>query len=206
MNRRWNVVHALTSQILIMTQDQLRRGWSLSESGAAEVARRLLSTGLVEKTSVLSPRPEEVTQPICSWSAPRAPPNMRRISYEAIKKWRKPPRQMTVLYASAHAANLTGGISGCPKNPFQSQHALQITETYLAYRRNWPALAQWCWVLPEMLPRDSEFRRGRIPDAFLVDPEGIPFRAIEIVGSYGVSRLETALRSSMKHGLSLELW
>jgi hypothetical protein len=205
MNRRWSVVHALTSQILIMTQEQLRRGWSLSESGAAEVARRLISTGLVEKTTVLSARPEEVTRPICSWSAPRAPPNMRSISYEAIKKWRRPPRRMTVLYASAHAANLTGGISGRPKNPFQSQHALQITETFLAYRRNWPALAER-WVLPEMLPRDSEFRRGRIPDAYLVDPEGIPFRAIEIVGSYAVSRLETAVRSCMKHRLSLELW
>jgi hypothetical protein len=205
MNRRWSVVHALTSQILIMTEDQLRRGWCLSECGAAEVARRLLSTGLVEKTTVLSPRPEELTQPICSWSAPRAPPDLGPISHEAIKRWRKPPRRMTVLYASAHAANLTGGLSGRPKNPFQAQHSLQITETLLAYRRNWHALAE-CWVLPEMLPRNSEHRRGRVPDAFLVDPEGIPFRAIEIVGSYPVSRLESLHLSCSRQHLAYELW
>ena len=205
MNRRWNVVHALTSQILFMTQDQLRRGWNLSESGAAEVARRLLSTGLVEKTTVLSPRPEQLTQPICSWSAPRAPPNMRPISYEAIKKWRKPPRQQTVFYASPHAANLAGGISGCPKNPFQAQHALQLSEVHLAYRRNWPELAE-CWVLPEMLSKDSPFRRGRVPDAFLIGSDGLPFRAIEVVGSYPVSRLESLHLSCSRQQLAYELW
>lgn len=186
----------LTSCVRVSTERQLVR-FHL-QAGQPCPLRHLCDAGWLTKCSVnLALR--QITCPLIRWPSTHEP-DFEHIAWKLTKPSALAPE--TIYWATRRAAELTGGIGGCLRQPLQVEHDLLVTETYLCRRDIDPATAQ-TWVGEDILRRDFPHLR-MIPDALLTDDHGQPSCAIEIGGKYGAAKLRKFFRA-FQH-LALEVW
>ena len=119
------------------------------------------------------------------------------------RRTRRAPQATTVYLASLRAARLFGGTGGRFTYPLQATHDLHVTAIYVGMAEaNDPRLARWRGEETLRLAR----RRGKVPDAVLVDDRGRATMAIEFGGSYRPDRVRSFHRVCENRRLPYELW
>ena len=82
-------------------------------------------------------------------------------------------------------------------------HDLLLSAVYALYRRS-RASAAARWLGEDALPKAGF--RIKDPDAFILNDEGRPVRAIESAGSYGAAQVAGFHEHCARAGLGYELW
>jgi hypothetical protein len=137
------------------------------------------------------------------WSPGAPEPDADRVSYQLQARWVVPPVPTTVYLASRRAAHLFGGSGGRFAYPLQATHDLHVAALYVRLAATSPDdLARW---RGEEALRTGR-KRGKVPDAVLVDGRGKPERAIEFGGRYGPQRVRAFHRVCENRRLAYELW
>ena len=168
--------------------------------------RRLAEAGLVELDTVVAAFPD-VMEPL--WiGTPRGPvPPCHAIAWELEKRWRTVrPRRLTIVWATAMAARLCGGIAALPRRLCQLEHDLGTAGVLARLHECRPGDAAG-WIGEDILRRDYapvDPRFRKIPDGAVVD-HGRIVAVHELAGQYSVRRLQQFCRSFQTIP-SYEIW
>lgn len=137
------------------------------------------------------------------WRVGEPSPDAWRVSLAARARWRRPTSRQAVFQATELAARLFGSTAGRPSRTYERQHDLLLAEVFVRYREELPLLAGY-WVGEEALPKAEYGVKN--PDAFLIDDESRPRRAIESAGAYSQQQVETFHEYCRLARLPYELW
>lgn len=197
------LLDCLTGRFRLITPALLVRLWGCSEACVRRRLRALDAAGLVLTARVQARPLLDLTGPLICWEPGGPEPDFGRVSYRLKARWREPPVTTTVYLAGRRAAHLFGGSGGRLDYPLQATHDLHVAAIYARLAETDPARLER-WRGEETLRRGR--KRGKIPDAVLVDDRGRPTRAIEFGGSYGPARVRVFHRVCANARLAYELW
>ena len=169
--------------------------------------RRLRAFGLIERAR-LALRVPEVEGPLEIWPGYGPQPDYWALVWKLERRWKLlRPRRVTVYWATRRAAKLLGGAGGRIARPSQLEHDLGATSSYIARLGLQPDTATG-WVGEDLLRRRlSRHLLRRMPDAAIVDQDGLIQMMIEFGGQhYSANKLRAWHRHCCRFHLQYELW
>ena len=197
------VVLALLNKIPWVTFEQITRLLEVeSLVGVRRLVGELVEARLVRREEVFLPRTELLWAPFFRWQPGEPAPAFGVIAHRMAGRWGGPVEAKSIVLATPRAARLFGGHAGRVQQAARA-HDLHLAEVYLQFLRTRPEEAM-DWVSAATLAADRE---GQVlPDAAIVDRDGTPRLAIELVGHYPKERLERFHVDSVARDLPYELW
>jgi hypothetical protein len=115
-------------------------------------------------------------------------------------------RPVAVYWATRRAVCLVGGIGGPLRQRLQVQHDLGVAAVYFRILTTAPVGGEQ-WIGEDVYRRDFvSSKRGKIPDAALLNSAGSIDRVIEIGGLYPPERLRTFHKYWSKRSIPYDLW
>ena len=202
------LLFALCFAVRFLSFEQVARQWWRGDrANMRRSLRPLVSSGLLCSTTVLSRSLPALEAPVSVWSPGEPAPEFGKIAYRLKRRWSgRAPKRTAIYLATARAARLLGGrASGRVKNRTQAQHDLALAEVYLWFLNQEPELAD-CWRGEDHFLSEQRRRREKLPDACLVDPNGLPFLLIEQGGGYDKARVREFHAYAQGKNLPYELW
>ena len=204
-DRDRELLQALLVKVRLFSLRQIATAWWEGEiANARRRLRQLADTDLATRVTVPARPLPSLERPVAIWRPGQQPPRFGQISYELKNRWTRPVRQCAAWIATPRAANLLGGVGrNQPKNVSQSSHDLGVAAVWLRLRDASPAWAE-AWQGEDLW---AETRRGqKLPDAFIVGPDGNPVAVIEFGGSYDATRVEAFHNDCAGRGLPYQIW
>jgi hypothetical protein len=198
-----DLLMGLTGRFRLVTAPLVARLWDSSEAFVARRLRRLAASGLVLRSRVLARPLLDLVEPVMRWAPGDPDPDFGRASYRLKSRWVEPPVATTLYVAGRRAAHLFGGSGGRLDFPLQVTHDLHVCLLYVDLRARDPLVAAR-WRGEETLRVGR--KRGKVPDAVLVDHRGRPAKAIEFGGSYEPERLRVFHRVCSNKRQPYEVW
>lgn len=202
-----SVIDLLTWRVRVAADIQLaklRRGSVNVQRELGKLRRQGLVNSYSQPIVILN-----LYKPIFAWNPgyaePKRPWQICWIAKKRIDKADSITRK--IYYATSEAAEYYGGVGGDPRQPFQIQHDLGTTSTYLAYstprRRNDKAL----WVGEDVLRRFyRSLRIKKIPDAAII-ADGEIKKVIDFVGrDYSAKHILRFHDYWSRKRITYELW
>jgi len=177
--------------------------WGSSPAYVSRRLRQLIAADLLLVARVPVHPLLPLSEPLIVWSPGDQEPDAGRLSYRLQARWVHPPMPTTLYLASRRAGHLFGGRGGSFEYPLQATHDLHVAALYVRLAATSPEdLPRWRGEETLRIGR----KRGKVPDAVLVDSRGKPERAIEFGGRYGPHRVRTFHRVCANQRLVYELW
>lgn len=198
-----DIVSTLTCRVRVLSLGQIQRGWRQSEDDARRQLARLVTGKLIHAAEWIVVPPPISGTPLVVWKVGEPSPDAWRVSLAARDRWSRPVSRQTVFQATELAARLYGSTAGRPSRTYERQHDLLLAEVFVRYREELPLLAGY-WLGEEALPKAEYGVKN--PDAFLIDDESRPRRAIESAGAYSQQQVETFHEYCRLARLPYELW
>jgi len=127
-----------------------------------------------------------LTGPLAAWAPGEQSPDFDTLSYQLRTRWTEPAESTEVVIATSRAGHQLGGFGGRPPRPSEVTHDLHLAAIYLKWCRENVMMAP-TWQSEEFLARQRPDRRGKVPDA-LVMQDGRPL-IVEFGGAYGAPKL-----------------
>lgn len=199
------IVHFLSWDVRLLSESQIGHGWKLSADAAASRARRLVNNEMLQ-TATVRIRVLQPATPIVSWLLGDADPNAEKLAWRLKSRWANClPTTERIYWATSRAKRAFGGVTSGLRQPLQIEHDLVTTHVALTMK---PALSSNAhWMGEDAYRCESCGKRIRaIPDAFIVDEQRCPTKAIEIGGRYATKRLKKLHQSFKTFQLAYELW
>lgn len=197
------LIRSLTERFRVVTSSLVATLWGSSESYVRRRLRQLVAADFLLVARVPAHPLLCLSEPLVVWSPGEPEPDAGKVSYRLQARWVKPPVPTTVYLASRHAAHLFGGSGGRFDYPLQATHDLHVAALYVRLAGISPSDAAR-WRGEESLR--TRRKRGKVPDAVLVDEHEKPVRAIEFGGRYGPHRVRAFHRVCKNQRLAYELW
>ena len=162
--------------------------------------RRLLARHRVSVASFQS------EAPLVDWLPGMPDPSWHSIAWQLRRRYSAAPTaRVWVAWATREAVALVGGVGGRLRQPVQLQHDLGVTAVYVA--RQPQASMHRSWIGEDAYRTlVGAPKRGKIPDALIVDPDYQVCRAIEFGGLYGPKRLKSFHRYWARKRIPYEIW
>ena len=206
-NRDKELIEALTLRVHLMTLDQAVENWwpptSRAKTTAQSRFRKLESAGWLTRKRVNIHPMLPLKKPVVVWSPGDAEEDFGPVAYRLQKRWTQSLKLTTVLLASRKAANHFGGFGGKFKHRTQLTHDVHLAEVYLRYLRADGSIAKR-WQGEEIAEKDDP--ADKLPDATIVDVDGVANLIVEFGGSYDRRRVEKFHRFCERKSLPYELW
>lgn len=198
------ILKALSLQVRLFGQRQLAESlWSGEIANARRRLRRFVELGLVKRKVALARPLPEMLSPVFQWMPGRAEPDVGQIAFQLQSRWRYQALRSTIVFVPT--PTILNHFGGRQKTLMSSQasHDLGVSEVWLWYLRNRPALAA-AWrgedLLIENEPGES------LPDAVLVDANEQPVMLIEFGGDYNANRIATFHDAAAMRGIPYQVW
>jgi hypothetical protein len=126
------------------------------------------------------------------------------LSRECKRRWELPVKRAAVVTASDRARRIFGGPSRRSAHSLHHlNHALAVSQTYLAFLKHRPELATH-WV------GEDEFEAPAFceaqPDALILDAAGDPQLALEFGSDYGTDRYRRLQETLQEKSLPYEIF
>lgn len=204
---------ALTEMVLLECLVLRVRGFTIDQvttllgCGRRQAATRMRSfarEGLIEvKRLFLRPTPP-IDGPVSSWYPGQPVPAAGPTSYRSRRRWQTPaaaPRLTTVYVASRRTVARFGGR----KRPRikDATHDLGLSQTFIHFWQERGDL--WTqWVNEDNY--DHELMAPKVPDALLIDRDGVVRLIADFSGSYRRARVQDLLRLALCMDVPIELY
>jgi len=200
------ILTGLTQKVRLFSLRQIAEHWWNDE--IANTRRRLRSmvqAELVLKMTVAARSLPSISQPLAVWQPGQEAPNCGQVSYRLQTRWmQRATRSITVFIATAHAAQLFGGIGrGELKNPLQATHDLGVAAVWMQLHTEAPEWAE-AWRGEDLM---AHTRHGeKLPDAFIVNDSGETTWVIEFGGAYDTPRVEAFHADCVEREVPYQIW
>lgn len=181
------LIRMLTKKIRLATCNQLmlaKPAWN------RRLIANLVGKGFLDRSTFATVVPEVAETALALWSPGEPPPDFGAVAWQGRRRLQQGKRNVEcIVWATKKAVRSYGGIGGRLKQPWQVQHDLGVTATYLTYRKVAPQEAR-LWIGEDIYERDFRVSKNeKLADAFLVQDEQVE-RSIEFVGDYPANRLQ----------------
>lgn len=196
------LLQALTLRIRLITTELAARFWDTSSQYSRRRLRRLQRAGLLQAASVLAHPLLPLENPVFTWNPEIRDPPFGSIRYQIQSRWTDAPTSTTVFLATKKAVHIFGGLGGVFSQPLQATHDIHVTALYVRHVLTGDSALSW--QSEDALKQQN--KRGKTPDAILLDRQHRPVRAVEFGGSYGLARLRAFHLACVHRNLPYELW
>lgn len=198
-----DLIRALTTRFRLVTVSLVAALWGSSPAYVGRRLRQLVTADFLVASRVPMHPMLPLSKPLVVWSPGDPEPDANRVSYRLQTRWVDSPVATTVYLASRHAVHPFGGSGGRFEYPLQATHDLHVAALYVRLAADSPGtLTRWRGEETLRFLR----KRGKVPDAVLVDEREKPVRAIEFGGGYGPRRVRAFHRVCENRRLAYELW
>jgi len=196
------LLQALTLRVRLVTAELAARYWETSPQYARRRLRRLQAAGLLQAASVLAHPLLALREALYTWDPETPDPQFESLRYRLQSRWTEPPTSTTVFLATKKAVHIFGGLGGVFSQPLQATHDIHVSALFVRFAST--ADGSLSWQSEDALRQQT--KRGKTPDAILVDCQQRPVRAIEFGGSYGRQRLRAFHLACVHRNLPYEIW
>jgi hypothetical protein len=180
------ILVVLTGQLRTASEDQLANGLGVGLRRLIRVRRRLENLQLLQSWKTGIPR-YELAGPLEWFGVGDALPDFGSIAWQLRKRFehvRMAPAR--VVWATARAARIVGGVGGRLRRPLQLDHDLGVAEIWT--QRTLETDRRW---ISEDIFRSWFVSERKVPDALLLDASGKQIKLVlEFGGQYSRKRLE----------------
>lgn len=204
--RDQRILMALVLKVRLFSLRQIATHWWNGEvANARRRLRQLAADHLVSRVTVPVRALPALTKPIVSWEPGQQTPAADAIAYRLKTRLRnRPIRSVTAWVATERSSQLFGGrCRGELKHRTQATHDLGVSAIWLHFDARAP---QWAdaWQGEDLL---AHTRRGeKLPDAFIVDPQGVVVCVIEFGGDYDARRIREFHADCVERELPYQIW
>jgi len=161
--------------------------YAVEPDAIRSVIRRLRRRQLLGSAVTPAPLPQ-LDEPIISWSYGRPAPDFEAVAWAAGERVRKTPSsRVRVLWSTAGALRIVGGVETRLRKPLQLEHDLGVASMYFACCRK-TGDGVWCGEDAYRLSRRPT-RGQKSPDAVLLDSEGGVTLVLDYLTAYSAPRL-----------------
>lgn len=196
----------LTGPLRVVSDWQVAKELFCGAKRPMRVARtaigRLHDQDLLNVLTTMAYPEHPLCGPVLDWLPGDMPPNFDKLAQKLQSRWRDPPIRTKVLWATAKAKRLYGGLSG-GRGPRAKEvtHDIHVAQVYFFLRRHFPENAEH-WTGEDELR--AQGREGDIPDALVSVPGEEPI-LIDFGGSYDARKLRAIHHSYAPQG-RYQIW
>lgn len=200
----FELIETLTCKIRALTQQQLVHGWRAITSEQFNLTIESLRRAdllLVERRTI--PEIPFTGVPIHYWSPGDPNPNMKELAKVVDQRWKTIQTTQNVLTATRRATRLFGAARDSMSPSHHLNHDLLLAEVFVNYRSMIPSVAN-SWI-----GRDAATavgKRGKTPDAFLVDGNEMVVRVVKSAGRFKHRQLKSFHEHCSVNQTAYELW
>lgn len=199
----------LANHVRFLALAQVARVWFAGQRHAgrqaAQLVRKLASTGWLQVSDVFARPVEPLSGPLCQWQHAEPLPDFLDLSRRLRQRASLSAALTSVLRASTKTRALfaAGEFPTTRIKLTQTTHDLQVAEVCLHYIK---VEQTSCvrWVSEDALPETWPLQQR--PDALLVDADGQLVRAVEYGGDYSYQRLAELHHALASIPLAYEIW
>jgi len=205
-SRDSEILTALTQKVRLFTLRQITAHWWGGELANARRRLRILSEArLIQRQTVRARTLPPLEWPVSEWTPGQSSPDFGSIAHRLQSRWkRRPVRSRTAFVATHRAARFLGGTSSqTMKAPTQATHDIGVAQVWLRFSSVDPRQAA-AWHGEDLMAHTRV--RQKLPDAFLLNPEGTPVAVIEFGGSYDSRRLRDFHLDCASRRLPYQIW
>ena len=202
------ILTILTNRVRLLSVDQIGRTWwgytRYPTLNAKRRLKRLEQAELVQTESVTAHPEIPVSQPVFHWKPGDTNPRLGPVSWRLQKRWKQPPTEACVAFATKKAAVLFAGRSGRSPRASEATHDIHLGAVYLHFRMHRPNHAAY-WMPETQIRHSGRGRSFTVPDAVIRRPNATPTEFIvEFGGAYSTPKLER-FHDEHRH-LTYEIW
>lgn len=200
------ILTALSLYVRFFSQKQVCTHWFDGDpANTRRRMRQLQAEGLVDQVALRARSIPPLNKPLIQWQPGQPTPDLAGAAHRCRSRWKLRHVQTCTAYLATLATSqrFGGRMTGEVKREMQATHDLGVAQVWLHLDQHAPNWAS-AWRGEDLM---AHSRKGqKLPDGFIVDPQGQTLCVVEFGGAYDEQRVREFHDDCCQRSLPYQLW